>query len=154
MSIEVGQEAPDFELPNTQGGKTKLSDYRGKKNVLLVFYPLAFSLICHKEFCDLRDENADLASSEDTEVIGISVDSWWSLLAWKKQEEFPNEFVSDFWPHGEIARRYGVFLENRGVATRGTFLIDKQGTVRWKQVNEAKQARDQSEWRKALSEVS
>lgn len=153
MAVEVGQEAPDFELADSEGGTTKLSSYRGRKNVLLVFYPLAFSPICLTEFCALRDLNADIMD-DDTEVIGISVDSRHTLKAWKKIEGFPNIFVADFWPHGEVARRYGVLNEERGTAFRGTFLIDKEGIVRWREVPPGNDARDQSRWRKAIIGLS
>ncbi|MGH2785770.1 MAG: peroxiredoxin [Actinomycetota bacterium] len=151
MAIEVGQEAPDFELADSEGGKTRLSSYRGRKNVLLIFYPLAFSPICLTEFCELRDVNADLMDG-DTEVIGISVDSRWTLKAWKREEGFSNLFVADFWPHGEVARAYGVMNEERGTAFRGTFLIDKHGILRWKEMQT--EARDQDGWRKAILELS
>jgi peroxiredoxin (alkyl hydroperoxide reductase subunit C) len=153
VAVDVGQEAPEFELSDSEGGKTKLSDYRGKKNVLLVFYPLAFSPICNTEFCAFRDVNADI-QSDDTEVLGISVDSPWTLRAWKDHEKFPNKFVADFWPHGQVARDYGAFLEKRGISIRSTFLIDKQGVVRWKEENQPLEARDQAGWRKALAELS
>ena len=153
MTVEVGQEAPDFDLRDSEGGKTKLSSYRGHKNVLLVFYPLAFSTVCSIEFCTFRDVNADIVN-DDTEVIGISVDSSWALRAWKKAESFPNIFVADFWPHGEIARTYGVLNEERGTSNRGTFLIDKEGIVRWKEVLPAGEARDQAGWREAIAELS
>lgn len=153
MAVEVGQQAPDFELKDSEGGATKLSDYRGRKNVLLVFYPLAFSPICSTEFCTFRDTNADI-QDEETEVIGVSVDSPWALNAWKQKESFPNKFVADFWPHGEVSRAYGVFMEERGISVRGTFLIDKQGIVRWTEVNQPLEARDQAGWRKALESTS
>jgi peroxiredoxin (alkyl hydroperoxide reductase subunit C) len=153
MTVEVGQEAPDFELRDSEGGKTKLSSFRGKKNVLLIFYPLAFSPVCSGEFCTFRDVNSDIASDK-TEVIGISVDSSYTLKAWKKAEGFPNVFVADFWPHGEIARQYGVLVEERGTALRGTFLIDREGIVRWKEVLPQTEPRDQSGWRKAIEEFT
>ena len=153
MAVEVGQEAPDFELPDSEGGKTKLSSYRGQKNVLLVFYPLAFSPICTDEFCALRDINTDL-QSEDTEVIGVSVDSRWTLRAWKEFEHFSNKFVADFWPHGAVGKAYGVFNEERGTTIRGTFLVDKEGIIRWLEVNPASEARDQAGWRKAIASLT
>ena len=153
MAIEVGQEAPDFELPDSEGGKTKLSDYRGKKNVLLVFYPLAFSPVCTDEFCALRDLNADL-QSDDVEVLGISVDSRWTLRAWKEAEKFSNKFVADFWPHGEMGRAYGVFDEKKGTTLRGTFLIDKEGIVRWFEIKPSIEPRDQEGWRKAIADLT
>lgn len=152
MPVSVGGEAPDFELPNSEGSTTKLSDFRGRRNVLLVFYPLAFSPICTSEFCMLRDENADLGA-RDTEVIGISVDSRHVLREWKKAEGYTNVFVSDFWPHGAVAHAYGTFNEERGTAYRGTFLIDKRGVIRWLEVPEVNEARDQGSWRKAIAEL-
>lgn len=153
MAVEIGREAPDFELPDSEGGKTKLSEYRGKKNVLLVFYPLAFSPICTTEFCDLRDVNPDLAGLEDVEVLGVSVDSHWALKAWKEHQKFPNKFVADFWPHGKVSEQYGAFLPERGIATRATFLIDKDGIVRWKEMNQPLEKRDQTSWRKEIDAI-
>jgi mycoredoxin-dependent peroxiredoxin len=153
MAVEVGQEAPDFDLRDSEGGKTKLSSYRGRKSVLLVFFPLAFSRVCSSEFCTFRDVNADIVN-EETEVIGISVDSSWALRAWKEAEDFPNIFVADFWPHGGVTRTYGVLNEERGTGLRGTFLIDKEGIVRWKEVVPAAEARDQTGWREAIAELS
>lgn len=153
MTLQVGEKAPDFELPDSEGGKTKLSDYQGKKNVLLVFYPLAFSTICTTEFCQLRDINSDLVNREGLEVIGISVDSHWSLKAWKEQERFPNKFVSDFWPHGKVAEEYGAFIPERGLAARATYLIDKDGLVRFAERNEPRDAREQQRWREEIDKV-
>jgi peroxiredoxin len=152
MAVEVGQEAPDFELRNTDGEKTKLSDFRGKKNVLLVFYPAAFSPGCESEFCTLRDKNPDLASDENLEVVGISVDTAWTLRAWKMAQNFPNTFVSDFWPHGEVSKQYGAFNEKTGAPFRHSFLIDKQGIVRYVETNQY-DLRDQDAWRKAAAEL-
>jgi mycoredoxin-dependent peroxiredoxin len=151
--ITVGTEAPDFELLDTEGGKTRLSDFRGKKNVLLAFYPFAFSPTCHGEFCTLRDENADMVSTDDLEIIGISVDHVFALKAWKEQEKFPNRFVADFWPHGAVSEAYGV-LNERGFAKRQTFLIDRQGIVRYVEDNPTGAARDQAAWRKAAAELA
>jgi len=155
MALEIGREAPDFELMDAQSKeKVKLSDFRGKKNVLLIFYPLAFSTICSMEFCELRDSNADLTGLDDVEVFGISVDTHWSLKVWQDQEEFPGRFLSDFWPHGEVAQSYGVFLDAVGIATRGTFLIDKDGILQWAEITAPLQARDQRSWREALAKVA
>ena len=151
--ITVGSEAPDFELPDTEGGKTKLSDFRGKKNVLLTFFPAAFSGNCEAEFCRLRDENADLVSSDHLEVIGISIDQPFALKAWKQQQSFPNRFVADFWPHGKVAEAYGV-LGERGLAKRQAFLIDREGIVRFVDENPTGAQRDQAQWRKAADEIA
>lgn len=153
MIVEVGQEAPDFELRDEQGQSFKLGDLRGRKNVLLVFYPFAFSPGCHKEFCTLRDENADLTSDDNVEVIGISVDPVWAIKAWKEQQNFPNRFLSDFWPHGGVSKTYGAFDETLGFSFRHTFLIDKQGVVRFVERNSPRELRDQGAWRKALAEI-
>jgi peroxiredoxin (alkyl hydroperoxide reductase subunit C) len=152
--LEVGQVAPDFEVRDTEGQPVKLSDFRGKKNVLLLFYPFAFSRVCTTEFCQLRDENADLASDENLEVIGISTDPLHSLKAWKEQERYPNRFVSDFWPHGAVSQAYDAFQEQIGMSLRHAFLIDKEGVVRLVQRNETREARNQDEWRAKLKELS
>ena len=152
MPIEVGAVAPDFVLKDQNNQEIRLSDFRGSKNVLLVFYPLAFSPVCTTEFCALRDINADI-QSDNTEVIGISVDSRWTLKAWKEAEHFTNKFVADFWPHGEVGRAYGVLDEKRGTTIRGTFLIDKTGIVRWFEIKPALEERDQGGWRKAIEDL-
>jgi mycoredoxin-dependent peroxiredoxin len=150
MAVEVGQQAPDFELKDQHGTPVRLSAFRGKKNVVLVFYPLAFSGVCSGELAALRDEFPE-ASRDDVELLTVSVDSRYALRAWSDAEHFGFSLLSDFWPHGGIARSYGVFDENMGIATRGTFIIDKDGVVRWKVVNPVPQARDIAEYQKALA---
>ncbi len=151
MAVEVGDGAPDFELKDQHGAPVKLSDFRGGKNVMLVFYPLAFSGVCSGELSRIRDELPTLG--DDVEVLAVSVDSMFALRAWADQEHYQFPLLSDFWPHGETARRYGVFDEDRGVALRGTFIIDAGGVVRWKVVNAIPDARDVDEYRKALAEI-
>jgi peroxiredoxin (alkyl hydroperoxide reductase subunit C) len=150
MTIKVGDPAPDFELYNTEGSKTKLSDFQGNKNVLLAFFPFAFTRVCSTEFCELRDDNSDLVSDENVEIIGISVDGVPALRAWKKAENYPNSFVADFWPHGAVSQAYGV-LNEHGVSHRAAFLIDKQGIVRYVDMNPTGAARDQGVWRKEIA---
>jgi mycoredoxin-dependent peroxiredoxin len=154
MTIQIGDTAPDFELRNTEDGTTKLSDFRGRKNVLLVFFPFAFSGRCTKEFCTLRDENLDLISDETTEVLGISCDHLFALKAWKEAERYPNSFLSDFWPHGAVAQAYGVFAEQVGCAKRMAVLVDRDGIVRWVDENPTGDVRDQGAWRKQLATIS
>ncbi|WP_030166985.1 peroxiredoxin [Spirillospora albida] len=149
MAVEVGDEAPDFELRDQHGTPVRLSDLRGAKNAVLVFYPLAFSGVCTGELRALRDALPDLG--DDVVVLAVSVDSMFALRAWADQEGFPFPLLTDFWPHGKTARRYGVFDEERGVALRGTFLIDRRGVVRWKVRNALPDARDLDEYRKALA---
>jgi peroxiredoxin len=152
MAVEVGDKAPDFELKDQHGTPVKLSGFAGQKNVVLVFYPLAFSGVCSGELAALRDEFPEV-SRDDVELLTVSVDSGYALRAWDDAEHFGFGLLSDFWPHGGVARAYGVFDENLGIATRGTFVIDKNGVVRWKVVNPVPQARDVAEYQKALAEL-
>lgn len=152
MAVEVGQEAPDFELKDQHGQPVRLSSFRGAKNVALVFYPLAFSGVCTGELCALRDEFPEV-SREDVELLTVSVDSTFVLRKWSDTENFGFGLLSDFWPHGGVATLYGVFDEDKGVATRGTFVIDKAGVVRWKVVNPIPQARDIAEYQKAIADL-
>ena len=150
MAVEVGQEAPDFELNDQHGKPVRLSSFRGAKNVVLVFYPLAFSNVCSGELCALRDDFPE-AEGDDVELLTVSVDSSYAHRVWADKEGFGFELLSDFWPHGDVARRYGVFNEDRGISVRGTFIIDKDGVVRWMVVNPTPQARDIADYRKALA---
>ncbi|MFC5750002.1 peroxiredoxin [Actinomadura rugatobispora] len=150
MAVEVGDVAPDFELKDQHGTPVKLSDFRGRKNVVLVFYPLAFSGVCTGELCAIRDELPTLGG-DDVQVLAVSVDSMFALRAWSDQEKYQFPLLADFWPHGGTAQAYGVFDEEKGLALRGTFVIDTGGVVRWKVVNAIPDARDLDEYRKALA---
>lgn len=152
MAIEVGQQAPDFELKDQHGEPVRLSAFRGSKNVVLLFYPLAFSGVCSSELCALRDDFPEI-TRDDVELLTVSVDSGFVLRTWADRDHFTFRLLSDFWPHGAVAKLYGVFNEEMGVATRGTFIIDKTGTIRWKVVNPIPQARDIAEYQKALAEL-
>ncbi|GAA2730521.1 MULTISPECIES: peroxiredoxin [Actinocorallia] len=153
MAVEVGDKAPDFELKDQHGTPVKLSDFAGKKDVVLVFYPLAFSGICTGELCAIRDELPTLGG-DDVQVLAVSVDSVFALRAWTEQEKYQFPLLSDFWPHGGVAQSYGVFDAEKGLARRGTFIIDKAGVVRWKVDNAIPEARDLEAYRKALTELS
>jgi peroxiredoxin len=150
MAVEVGQEAPDFELRDQHGTPVRLSSFRGTKNVVLVFYPLAFSGVCGSELCAMRDEFPE-ATGDDVELLTVSVDSTYTHRAWADAERFEFGLLSDFWPHGSVAKLYGVFDEDRGIANRGTFVIDKAGVVRWKVVSAILEARDIADYQKALA---
>ncbi len=151
MAIEVGGQAPDFELRDQHGTPVKLSEHRGKK-IVLIFYPLAFSGVCGNELDAVRDEfGADMP--EDIKVLTISVDSIFAHRAWADQRGYVFSLLSDFWPHGQVARAYGVFDDEKGCAGRGTFIIDGEGVVRWRVVNPVSRARDVAEYRKALAEL-
>jgi mycoredoxin-dependent peroxiredoxin len=150
MAVEVGSTAPEFTLKDYNNQQVSLSSYRGSSNVLLVFYPFAFSGTCQGELCQLRDELADY-SAADVQVLGVSVDTPYSLKAWALQQNYQFPLLADFWPHGAVASTYGVFNEAAGFANRGTFLIDKQGEVRFAEVNGPGEARDQEAWKKAVA---
>jgi len=153
MAVEVGQQAPDFELKDQHGSPVRLSGFRGEKNVVLVFYPLAFSGVCTGELTALRDDFPEV-TRDDVALLAVSVDSTFVLRTWADRDRFDFQLLSDFWPHGAVAKLYGVFDENKGVATRGTFIIDKAGVVRWEVVNPIPQARDIAEYQKVLAELS
>ncbi|MFF3441079.1 peroxiredoxin [Streptosporangium sp. NPDC002721] len=151
MAIEVGGQAPDFELRDQHGTPVKLSEHRGKK-IVLIFYPFAFSGVCGSELDAVRDEFvADLP--EDVKVLTISVDSIFAHRAWADQKGYTFSLLSDFWPHGQVARAYGVFDDEKGCAGRGTFVIDGEGVVRWRVMNPISRARDVAEYHKVLAEL-
>ncbi|GAA4700759.1 peroxiredoxin [Phytohabitans rumicis] len=153
MLINVGAEAPDFLLRDQNNQEVRLSDFRGEKNVLLVFYPLAFTGTCQGELCEVRDNLGEYAN-EDVQVLTVSVDSVYSHKVWADREGYEFPLLADFWPHGAVAQAYGVFNPDRGFANRGTFVIDKAGIVRFAEMNLPGEARDQAAWRKALADVA
>ena len=144
--------APDFELPNQFGEHIRLSEFRGKKPVALVFFPLAFSSTCTSELCELRD-NLSLFKDSGVELIGISVDSKASLRAWAEAEGYDFTLLADFWPHGDVAKEYGVFIEEKGFANRATFLIDIDGVIRASFITAPGQARSLEEYTAALRDL-
>jgi peroxiredoxin len=148
--VDVGSKAPEFTLNDYNREKVSLSSLLGTSPVLLVFYPFAFSGICTGELCQLRD---DLSSFEGVQVVGVSVDTPFSLKVWAEQEGYTFPLLSDFWPHGAVASQYGVFNEKAGMANRGTFLIDQDGVVRFAEVNQPGEARDQEAWKKAIASL-
>jgi peroxiredoxin len=148
----IGTEAPDFEVRDAHGQPWRLSDYRGKKNVVLVFIPFAFSRGCTSELCAIGEDLSEFQNDE-TQVAAISCDTPFSLKAWAEKERYDFPMLSDFWPHGAVSQLYGVFEERVGAATRSTFLIDRDGVVRWKVLN-GWDLRDAESYKKALAEVS
>lgn len=136
MAIRTGDRAPEFDLEVERGGRVRLSDFRGRSNVLLVFHPWAFTAVCDEEARDLQANLASFREAE-TEVVLVSCDAAPARQAWKEQIDAEYVFASDFWPHGAAARAYGVFDEARGCPTRGTFLIGKDGVVLWTLENDA-----------------
>ena len=148
MSISVGEKAPDFALSNQHGEQFQLSDYHGKP-VVLVFYPFSFSGVCTGELCELRD-NIKIFQDAKVELVGISVDSKYTQAAFAKAENYDFQLLADFWPHGEVCKQYGVFLDDKGFATRATFVIDADGVVVAKFVTAPGQPRNLGEYRSAL----
>src|SRR4051794_24797062 len=150
--IQIGAEAPDFELRDQHAQTHKLSSYRGEKNVVLVFYPFAFTGVCTGEMGAIRDELGAL-QNDDTAVFAISCDTVPTLRVFAEQEELEQPLLSDFWPHGAVSTAYGVFNDALGAAERGTFVIDKQGVIRWTVRTELGQARVLADVEKALAEL-
>jgi peroxiredoxin len=149
VPIAEGDIAPDFALPDQHGRIVRLSDLRGAKNIVLLFFPFAFTSVCTGE---LRAVQAELSVFQNarTQVLAVSCDSMHALRAFSDAQELDFPLLSDFWPHGTASRSYGVFAEDKGCAVRGTFVIDRQGAVRWTIVNGLPEARDLHDYAKAL----
>ncbi|GAA2086126.1 peroxiredoxin [Pseudolysinimonas kribbensis] len=152
MALENDTKAPDFDLPNQFGEHVRLSDFRGERPVVLVFFPLAFSGVCTGELCALRD-SLSLFQEQGAELIGISVDSKATLRAWAEQEGYDFTLLADFWPHGAVAKEYGVFLEEKGFANRATFVIDPGGVIRASFITAPGEPRSIEAYREALADV-
>jgi len=128
MTIEIGQDAPDFELKDQNGDAVKLSSFRGDKAVALVFYPFTFTGVCEGELCSLRDHFSEFENA-GVQVLALSCDSRHAQRVWAEQQGYQFPVLSDFWPHGAVAKAYGVFNDALGCANRATFVIDKDGKV-------------------------
>ena len=132
--LTAGQDAPDFELRSHKGGTVKLSDFRGKKNVVLAFHPLAFTPVCANQMKGYESELAQFARA-DAAVLGVSIDAQPAKTAWAKTlEPISYDLLSDFHPHGDVAQKYGVFREKEGFSERAIFVIDKNGKIAWSKV--------------------
>lgn len=152
MSLTIGQIAPNFTLNNQFGESVELSSFKGKKNVVINFYPFSFTGTCTGELCALRD---DLGSfqNDGVELLAISCDSMFTQKIFTEKENYKFSLLSDFWPHGEVAKGYGVFDDARGCAIRGTFIIDKEGILRWQVINGIGEARDLNQYKAALASI-
>jgi peroxiredoxin len=129
MSLKPGDTAPDFTLPSTVGDKLTLSDYRGKKSVILLFYPLDFSPVCSVETKQCA-EMLPTKGGADVEVVGISVDSLWTHKAFAAQQGISYPLVADFNPKGAVAEQYGVYLADKGISARTAFIIGRDGKIK------------------------
>ncbi len=152
MTLIVGDTAPDFSLTNQFGETVSLSDFRGKKAVALVFYPLAFSGICTGELCELRD-NFGVFETEGVELLALSVDSKFVQKSFAEQEGYKFSVLADFWPHGGTAQAYGVFNDEAGIAQRATFVINKDGQIAAKFVTPVGQPRNFADYKQAIESL-
>jgi mycoredoxin-dependent peroxiredoxin len=152
MTLEIGQPAPDFELRDQHGQQVTLSSFRGSRAVTVMFYPFAFSGVCTGELCSVRDDLPTF-ESDDVQVLAVSCDPMFALRAFAERDGLTFPLLSDFWPHGEVARAYDVFNEERGCANRSTFIVDKSGLLRWTVHNEMPQARDLQEQARVLADL-
>jgi mycoredoxin-dependent peroxiredoxin len=142
--IRSGDLAPDFTLRDQFGQDVTLSEFRGRKAVAIFFYPFAFSGVCTGELSGIRDR-LDEFLTFDTEIVAISCDPTYSLRAFSDADGLNFPLLSDFWPHAAVTKAYGAFDEERGCPTRSSFLVDREGTVRWTVHNERSEARDLDE---------
>jgi peroxiredoxin (alkyl hydroperoxide reductase subunit C) len=148
--LTVGSHAPDFTLRDQNQQSVTLSDYRGAKNVLLVFFPLAFTGICQGEFDRLRDHLPDF-ENDDSVALAISVGPPATHKVWAAESGFLFRVLSDFWPHGGVSQAYGVFNDDAGFSNRGTFVVDRYGMIRFAEMKQPGEARDQRLWIDALA---
>jgi mycoredoxin-dependent peroxiredoxin len=149
-AVEIGREAPDFELTDQHGQRVRLSGFCGDRAVVLVFYPYAFTGVCGGELHALQDELEEF-QNDNVALLTISTDSMFSLRVFAEREGFTFPMLADFWPHGAVAQSYGVLDESTGAARRGTFVIDRDGVIRWTVVNAIGDARDIEDYKKALA---
>ncbi len=152
MPLAVGSTAPEFTLKDQDNQPVTLSSFQGEKNVLLVFYPLAFTGTCQGELCQIRDELPKF-QNDDTAVLAVSVCASPTHKIWAAEQGYTFPLLADFWPHGEVAQAYEVFNDAAGFANRGTFVIDKAGTIVFSEMNGPGEPRDQAAWDEALKAV-
>jgi peroxiredoxin len=149
---EIGDAAPEFSLRDQHGQQQTLAARKGLRNVLLVFYPFAFTGVCTGEMRALSDTASEWEGL-DTDVLAVSCDSVPSLRVFADQEGLEFPLISDFWPHGAVSTAYGTFDEKLGAAGRSTFVIDKTGVVRWTVRTAIPDARDITDYLKALADL-
>ena len=143
--LSVGTIAPDFTLKDQNNQDVTLSSFRGTKAVLVVFYPFAFTGTCTGELRTIASA-PEVFSSDSVATLTISCDTAYSHKVFDEREEFGFPLLSDFWPHGAVAESFGVFRSDGGFANRGTFLVDREGVIRFAEMNGPGQARDPQRW--------
>ncbi len=149
MTPAVGALAPGFTLPSHDGDTVSLAGFRGSRWVLLVFFPFAFHAVCREELAAVRDRRDELGS--DVVVLAVACDAVMSLRALARADALDFPLLSDFWPHGAVAEAYGVLLPGKGFPTRGSFLIDPGGVLRWSGVNPPGEPRAFDDYAEALA---
>jgi peroxiredoxin len=148
--LTVGSIAPDFELKDQHGAMVSLSSFKGNKNVVVLFFPFAFTGTCTGELCAIRDDLSAF-QNDDVQVIAISCDSPFTQKQFAEKEGYQFPVLSDFWPHGSVAKSFQIFNEDRGCAFRGTFIIDKTGVIRWAVANGLGDARNNGDYKAAIA---
>lgn len=148
--LDVGTTAPDFTLKDQNGQPVTLSSFRDAKDVLLVFFPLAFTGICQGELDEIRD-NLPKYENDDTQTLAVSVGPPPTHKIWATQSGFTFPVLSDFWPHGAVSQDYGVFNDEAGFSNRGTFVVDRAGSIRFAEMKQPGEPRDQAVWGEVLA---
>jgi peroxiredoxin len=153
VALSPGDEAPDFELRSHRGGTVKLSDFRGRKNVVVAFHPLAFTPVCANQMCAYQDDGPRFERA-DAVVLGLSIDPQPAKTAWATSlGTIAFDLLSDFHPHGEVAQKFGVFRPKEGFSERAVFVVDKNGRIAWSKVYDIPQQPDNEELFNALEKL-
>lgn len=152
MTLTLGSAAPEFTLNDQFGAPVSLADFKGKKNVVLLFIPFSFTGICTGELCAMRDDLSAF-ENDDVQLLAVSCDTMFTQKVFAEKEGYTFPVLSDFWPHGAAAKAYGIFDEARGCAIRGTFIIDKESILRWQVVNAIGDARNIVDYKAALASI-
>jgi mycoredoxin-dependent peroxiredoxin len=154
MTVQIGQAAPPFTLKDQDGNDVSLGDFAGRSAVALVFYPFTFTGVCEGELCSLRDDYREFDDA-GVQVLAVSCDSRHAQKVWAEKQGYNFPVLSDFWPHGAVAKSYGVFNEALGCAIRATFFIDRSGTIVDEfHTDELGTARESGRYREAFAKLA
>ncbi len=152
MTLRIGDPAPDFALRDQHGRRTSLSSFRGERAVVLVFFPFAFSGVCTGELRELR-ENSERVAAAGGQLLALSCDPMFAMRAFADQDGIDFPLLSDFWPHGEVATSYSAFDDEHGCPTRSTFVVDREGQLRWSVHNPMGKARSLADYLRELESL-